>query len=95
MTCNEASDFIGPYLEDELPDEGRRRIESHLLVCRDCCYEAESLRITRRRLREERSETIASDAFRARGLSRLRADNPHIAASDESETLTYQIPMPF
>ena len=95
MICEDAVNFIAPYIEDELPEEARRRIETHLFSCRDCAWEAETLRITRRRVREESGEIIASDAFRARVLHRLRDDNPHLNAAEESERLQYQLPIPF
>lgn len=95
MTCEEAREQIGPYVDDDLTTEARRRVEMHLLTCRDCAWEAQSLTITRSRLREGIGEVVASDAFRARALASLYADNPHIA-SPEPETADagqYRLPM--
>lgn len=95
MTCEDIAGFLGQYIEDDLPDEGRLRIETHLFTCRNCTWEAETLRLTRRRLQNERGETITSDAFRARVLNRLRADNPHLSPSEDSEKLQRQLPILF
>ncbi len=88
MTCLETKDLIGPYVDNDLPEATRRRVQGHLLGCLTCAHDAEGLRITRERLREtgEGAETVASDAFRARTLARLHADNPHLVLSDPTHT---------
>ena len=100
MTCEEAADLIGPYVDDDLPEGTRRRLEVHLLSCRECAWDAQTLRITRDRLRADAPDVVASDALRARTLARLLADNPHIqhtqagtetAAADPTP---YQLPIP-
>jgi anti-sigma factor RsiW len=96
MNCDEAADLIGPYVDDDLPTEARRRVEDHLLACRVCAWDAMTLRITRDRLREGIGEVVASDAFRARALSHLRADNAHLAPSaeaDHADRAQYQLPI--
>jgi anti-sigma factor RsiW len=84
MTCLEARDLIGPYVDDDLPEATRRGIQRHLLGCPSCAHDAEGLRIARERLRDfgDAGETVASDAFRARTLARLHADNTHLAPAD-------------
>lgn len=79
-------ELIGPYLDDALPTEARRRVEAFLLRDKEAAWEAQSLRITRDRLRGEAGEVVASDAFRARVLHNLRADNPHLLPAAHSET---------
>ena len=96
MTCEQAADLIGPYVDDELPSATRRRVEAHLLGCAACAWDAETLRITRSRLREEAAgEVVASDAFRARALARLHADNPHVADKEHAaaDPAQYQLPI--
>ena len=96
MTCEQAVDLIGPYVDDDLPSATRRRVEAHLLRCRDCASDAETQRITRARLREDAGgEVVASDAFRARALRRLLADNPHVADKETAATdpAQYQLPI--
>ena len=94
MTCEQANELIGLYVDDELPAETRQRLEDHLLRCRDCAYEVQSLTITRDRLRNGMGEVVASDAFRARVLSRLRADNPHLAPEEAERTPLAQYALP-
>jgi anti-sigma factor RsiW len=94
LTCEEARELVGPYLDDELSEESRRRLERHLLTCEVCGWEAASLRVTRDRLRSEADEVMASDAFRSRTLRLLRADNAHLAAESAEEPSGLQLPMP-
>ena len=83
LTCETCRELIGAYMDDDLPSETRRRVEQHLMRCERCAYEAQSLRITVERLRGDAGEVIASDAFRARVLRHLYADNPHVVSDAE------------
>lgn len=83
LTCEQATELIGAYLDDDLPTETRRRLDAHCLRCQACAYEAHSLRITKERLRGDAGEIIASDSFRARTLRALYADNAHVAPDSE------------
>lgn len=97
MTCEEARDLVGPYVDDDLPEPTRRRLQRHLLHCPACAHDAEGLRITRERLRDGAGDVVASDAFRARALARLHADNAHLAAEPEPSSppnpAQYQLPI--
>ena len=89
-------ELIGPYLDDSLPSEVRRRVEAFLLRDKEAAWEAQSLRITRDRLRGEIGEVVASDAFRARVLAKVRQDNAHLspAASETAdEWAQYALPI--
>lgn len=94
MTCEEARSLIGPYTDDDLPAEARRRVEAHLLSCRDCAWDTQTLAITRSRLREGIGEIVASDAFRARALSHLIADNPHVTVAEPATEAPAQYQLP-
>jgi anti-sigma factor RsiW len=96
MTCDEATDLVGPYVDDDLPYITRRRVEEHLLGCQHCAWEAQTLRIMRDRLRDGIGEFVASDAFRSRLLARLRSDNPHLTPNEEAENpgaAQYRLPI--
>ncbi|MBC8101275.1 MAG: hypothetical protein H7Z41_01630 [Cytophagales bacterium] len=95
MTHAEAYDLLGPFVDGDLPDETRRRLESLLFADRDLAWEAQTLALTRARLREGMGEVVASDAFRARALARLHRDNPHLAAASAAaeEPTQYQLPI--
>ena len=41
MSCHEYQDLISGYLDDELPQDQRQRLENHLQTCNSC---AETLR---------------------------------------------------
>lgn len=94
MNCGHVADLIGPYVDDELPAATRRRIDAHLLLCTECAWDAQTLRITRDRLRDDLGEVVASDAFRARTLARLLAGNPHLAPPGTAATNTTQYQLP-
>jgi anti-sigma factor RsiW len=93
VTNDEIIALLGQYMDDELPEEVRRSVEKRLLADPKLAWEAETLRITRARLREGVGETVASDAFRARTLRRLYADNPHVTMQETVEE-TEQIRLP-
>ena len=97
MTCAEAADLIGPYTDNELPEGVRRRVETHLLGCATCAWDAQTFTITRERLRGDLGDVVASDAFRARTLARLVRDNAHLTAANppETEPAQYQLPIRF
>ncbi len=95
MTCDEAADLIGPYNDDDLPATTRDRVEAHLLACRDCAWDAQTLRLGRGGLRGDAPEVVASDAFRARTLARILADNPHLTSAEitAADPAQYQLPI--
>jgi anti-sigma factor RsiW len=94
LTCEQVSELLGPYNDDDLPTEARLRMEAHLLRCEHCAWEALSLQITRARLRDGIGETVAPDAFRARLLARLKTDNEHLQPDEPVAHDPYQYPLP-
>ena len=40
MNCTECQDFINAYLGEELQEQLRAEVESHLASCSECSYEA-------------------------------------------------------
>jgi predicted anti-sigma-YlaC factor YlaD len=46
LTCREVVELITDYLENELPLEDRRRVESHLWECEGCTSYLEQMRET-------------------------------------------------
>jgi anti-sigma factor RsiW len=85
LTCEQANELIGAYTDNDLPTEVKRRIETHLLGCAACAWEAQTLRIMRERLREGIGEVVGSDAFRARTLTAVRRDNAHLSSPEPDE----------
>jgi anti-sigma factor (TIGR02949 family) len=41
ISCSEAVRRLWEYLDHDLGDEDRKRVEGHLALCRRCCGEAE------------------------------------------------------
>ena len=96
MNDDTIRDLIGPYVDDDLPAEARRRVETALLASPEMAWEVLTLKLTKERLREGAGESVASDAFRARVLRKLYADNPHISRDVETEAETkgqFRLPM--
>jgi anti-sigma factor RsiW len=95
MTREEAYELIGPYVDGDLPEEVRHRLETILFSDRDLAWDVQTLVVTRARLREGVGEVVASDSFRARALARLQRDNPHLAGSEGSteQPEQYQLPI--
>lgn len=46
MTCREFIEFLGAYHDDELPQEQRGQLETHLDRCFKCCDYLRSYRAT-------------------------------------------------
>jgi anti-sigma factor RsiW len=96
LNCEQTNELIDAYLDDDLPTETRRRLDAHLIRCQSCAYEAQSLRITKERLRGDAGEVIASDSFRTRSLRALYTDNPHVAPDAEPAVASpeqFRLPM--
>jgi anti-sigma factor RsiW len=47
LTCNEVIDFLGAYVEDELPSAVRVRFDEHVAVCPACVDYIETYRQTK------------------------------------------------
>ena len=95
MTREEAFDLLGPYVDGDLPEETRHRIETILFSDRDLAWEAQTLTVTRARLREGIGEVVASDSFRARTLALLYAENQHVSPTESAaeNSAQYQLPI--
>lgn len=95
MTRDEAYELTGPYVDGDLPEETRHRLEAIMFSDRDIAWEAQTLMITRVRLRDGIGEVVASDSFRSRVLAHLQSENPHLLTSDESaaQPEQYQLPI--
>jgi anti-sigma factor RsiW len=87
-------DLIGEYVDDDVSEENRRRVEAALLKNPELAWDALTQRIVRDRLRQDGAEAVASDAFRARLLRKLYADNPHVTQPTETEEIPGQYSLP-
>lgn len=60
LTCHEVIDFLGAYLDDELPPAVRTRFDEHVAVCPACVGYIETYRqtqvLTRRAAEQEAQE---------------------------------------
>jgi anti-sigma factor RsiW len=46
MTCRELVELLLDFLDGELPDERRRRLEAHLALCQPCLTYLETYKVT-------------------------------------------------
>ena len=72
MTCGEIKDLLDLYLDNELSEEARTRLERHLLKCPGCAFELRSLEQTRALLLESFPPGEASPSFQERMSARLQ-----------------------
>ena len=96
MTCAQVTELLGPYTDEDLPTEMLRRVERHLMLCPTCANEAQTLKLSKNLARTGLGETVISDSFRARVLSRLMDDNPHLSPSEPepaTDPLQYLLPL--
>jgi len=71
MRCDELRDLLDLYLDNELSEESRRKMDRHLLRCPACSYEVRTLEQTHSMLRETFEPAEATSSFRERTLARL------------------------
>jgi len=71
MRCPEIRDLLDPFLDDELAEETRTRVERHLLRCSECGFQVRTLEQTRALLRDAYPPVESSPAFREKMAARL------------------------
>jgi anti-sigma factor RsiW len=59
LTCEDVNNFLVAYLDDDIPDNLRRRYEAHVARCEVCSAYLSQYRSTMRLTRE--SDTVAVD----------------------------------
>lgn len=75
ISCRDFMDEIGNYLEGDLAEDIRRRLEAHLAHCTTCTIICDSARKTIQVVTDSESFDLTDDAFRplAEGImSRIR-----------------------
>lgn len=75
MDCKLADDLLQDYLDDELTEELRGQVRAHLIRCRRCAWEVESIRQALSALRESALPAAADPDFRDRLLMHLLRDH--------------------
>jgi anti-sigma factor RsiW len=68
LRCIEVVELVSDYLDDELDEETRRRVEEHLTLCPACRIYVEQVRETVQALGE-----LPSGALPARAVAELEA----------------------
>ncbi len=61
ITCADAVKQLWEYLDRELPENERARVEEHMNFCRTCCGELEFAEELQRFMRSRQSEEIPED----------------------------------
>lgn len=52
LTCEDVNDFLAAYVDDDIPDNLRRRYEAHILRCEVCSAYLSQYRTTMQLARE-------------------------------------------
>jgi anti-sigma factor (TIGR02949 family) len=73
IRCSEAVRQLWQYLEGELPEEDRAKVDEHLAACLRCCGEAEFANELRRFLASHGRDEAFSDVVRQRLLATLES----------------------
>lgn len=73
IRCSDAVRQLWQYLEGELPDQDRAKVDEHLAACLRCCGEAEFADELRRFLATDSQEVDIPDAVRRRLLTTLES----------------------
>lgn len=73
IRCSDAVRQLWQYLEDELPDQDRAKVDEHLAACLRCCGEAEFADELRRFLASHGQDEAIPDAVRHRLLATLES----------------------
>jgi len=81
MKCSEIKDLLGNYLDDELTQEMRNRVNRHLVRCRDCAWEVKSLEEAIGALRATAPDDRPTAEFRERLLEAALAEQRSYRAS--------------
>lgn len=74
MTCRELADILHDYLAQELADEQRARIQSHLDACPECVHFVQTYQLTIQVSRQLPPAPLPAEVLQR--LQRAVADNP-------------------
>lgn len=61
LTCEDVNDFLAAYVDEDIPDNLRRRYEAHVARCKVCSAYLSQYRSTMRLAREADSIDIDAD----------------------------------
>jgi len=75
MTCNEIRELQGNYLDEELIDVVREKVDEHLASCPSCAADYAAVASAVTRLRTETRRDQAGPWFADRVLDRLAREN--------------------
>jgi anti-sigma factor RsiW len=94
MRCAEIKDLLDLYVDGELAEETRSRIERHLLRCADCAFQVRTLEQTRALLRDAYPHEVSSPAFREKMAARLHDAFQEVLRTEPASAAS-QWPLPF
>lgn len=80
MDCELVGNLLPNYLDGDLTEELAERVQAHLVACRRCAWEVESIRQSVAALRQSFQAAQPASEFRARLLTDLLRDHRAAAA---------------
>jgi anti-sigma factor RsiW len=75
MDCELVGSLLPNYLDDDLTEELAQQVQAHLIRCRRCAWEVESIRQSVAALRQSSQTLQPAPEFRARLLADLIRDH--------------------
>ena len=75
MDCKLIASLLPNYLDDELSEELAEQVRAHIIRCRECAWEVESIRQSLEALRRAENAADPSPDFRERLLMQLIRDH--------------------
>jgi len=85
MDCKLASSLLANYLDEELGEELAEQVQAHLIGCRRCAWEVESIRQSVQALRQSAAAAEPNREFRERLLGELLRDHRAAAAKQPQQ----------
>ena len=75
MRCNECTELLSAYRDDELMDDEQQAVREHLATCADCAREEQSLALVSARIKENFMRHSTPDVLKARIRNALAQDD--------------------
>ena len=75
MRCDECTELLSAYLDEELMPDEQQAVRDHLASCADCARERETLALTSRRIKESFMRHETPDVLKARIRNVLARDD--------------------
>jgi anti-sigma factor RsiW len=94
MDCTLVESLLPNFLDEELTEELAEQVQAHLIRCRRCAWEAESIRQSIAALREAAAANRPSEEARERLWAEVRREHRAAMATRRAESAPGRPPRP-